>query len=156
MMLLNYLIILLILTNIMATFEDAYKSLSIKEGGYVNDSDDSGGETYRGISRRYNSAWDGWNIIDEYKRRYKGNSLSKVLDADDKLQESVKELYKDKYWDIFELDDIPSQSIAYQMFDTCVNCGSAAAIRFAQASLGEKINGRWSLNLLHKLAAIKS
>lgn len=156
MMLLNYLIILLILTNIMATFDDAYKNLSIKEGGYVNDSDDSGGETYRGISRRYNSSWDGWNIIDEYKRRYKGKSLSKVLDADDRLQESVKELYKDKYWDIFELDDIPSQPIAYQMFDTCVNCGSAAAIRFAQASLGEKINGRWSLNLLHKLAAIKS
>ena len=156
MMLLNYLIILLILTNIMATFDDAYKNLSIKEGGYVNDSDDSGGETYRGISRRYNSSWDGWNIIDEYKRRYKGKSLSKVLDADDRLQESVKELYKDKYWDIFELDDIPSQPIAYQRFDTCVNCGSAAAIRFAQASLGEKINGRWSLNLLHKLAAIKS
>lgn len=156
MMLLNYLIILLILINIMATFDDAYKNLSIKEGGYVNDSDDSGGETYRGISRRYNSTWDGWDIIDEYKRRYKGKSLSRVLDADDRLQESVKELYKDKYWDIFELDDIPSQPIAYQMFDTCVNCGSTAAIRFAQASLGESINGRWSLNLLHKLAAIKS
>ena len=42
------------------------------------------------------------------------------------------------------------------MFDTCVNCGSAAAIRFAQAALGENINGRWSLNLLHRLAAIKS
>lgn len=140
----------------MATFDDAFRKLVVSEGSYVCDSDDSGGETYRGISRRYNPKWDGWNIVDEYKRRYKGKSLSKVLDADERLQDTVKELYKDKYWDIFELDDIPSQLIAYQMFDTCVNCGSVAAIRFAQASLGERIDGRWTLNLLHKLAAIKS
>lgn len=140
----------------MATFNDAFKKLSVVEGGYVNDSDDSGGETYKGISRRYNNNWEGWQIVDEYKRRYKGKSLSRVLDADERLQDSVKELYKDKYWDIFELDDIPSQLIAYQMFDTCVNCGPAAAIRFAQASLGERIDGRWTLNLLHKLASIKS
>ena len=140
----------------MATFEDAYKKLTIAEGEYINDSDDSGGETYRGISRRYNPNWDGWKYIDEYKRRYRGKSLNKVLKADERIQDMVKELYKDKYWDIFELDDIPSQRIAYQMFDTCVNCGQVAAIRFAQASLGERIDGRWTLNLLHKLATVKS
>lgn len=140
----------------MATFDDAFKKVLKTEGSYVCDSDDSGGETYKGISRRYNLHWDGWTIIDEYKRRYKGKSLSKVLDVDDRLQDMVRELYKTKYWDIFELDDIPSQNIAYQMFDTCVNCGQAAAIRFAQASLGERIDGRWTLNLLHRLAAIKS
>ena len=53
----------------MANFEDAYKKLLIKEGGYVHDSDDSGGETYRGISRRYNPTWEGWDIIDTYKRK---------------------------------------------------------------------------------------
>lgn len=140
----------------MATFNDAYKKVLKREGSYVCDSDDSGGETYRGISRRYNTTWEGWNLIDEYKRRYKGKSLSKVLDADERLQDMVKDLYKDKYWDIFELDDIPSQNIAYQMFDTCVNCGPAAAIRFAQASLGERIDGRWTLKLLHKLATLHS
>lgn len=140
----------------MATFEDAFNILSVKEGGYVNDSNDSGGETYKGISRRYNIDWDGWKIIDNYKRKYFGKALSKKLDNDDNLQKLVKVLYKDKYWDIFELDNIPSQKIAYQMFDTCVNCGPAAAIRFAQIALGESVNGRWTLNLLNKLAAIKS
>lgn len=140
----------------MATFDDALKKVLKHEGGYVCDSDDSGGETYRGISRRYNSSWDGWQIIDDYKRKYKGNALNKVLNSNDVLQTKVKELYKDKYWDVFELDDIPNQNIAYQMFDTCVNCGQAAAIRFAQASLGERIDGRWTLSLLHKLAAFKS
>ena len=140
----------------MATFNDAFKKLVKTEGSYVCDSDDSGGETYRGISRRYNPKWEGWDIIDIYKRSYRGKPLSKVLDADDRLQDMVKELYKNNYWDIFELDEIPSQIIAYQMFDTCVNCGEAAAIRFAQASLGERIDGRWTLSLLHKLAAIHS
>lgn len=140
----------------MATFDEAYKILIKHEGGYVNDSDDSGGETYRGVSRRYNLDWDGWTIIDEYKRKYFGKSLSKVLDADEQLQQKVKKLYKDKYWDVFELDNIPSQKIAYQIFDTCVNCGQGAAIRFAEASLGRKITGRWTLSLLHELAAIHS
>lgn len=140
----------------MATFNDAYKILIKKEGGYVNDSDDSGGETYKGISRRYNLKWEGWKIIDNYKKKYYGKSLSRVLDKDENLDKLVRDLYKNNYWDIFELDDIPSQGLAYQMFDTCVNCGSAAAIRFAQAALGEKIDGRWTLNLLHKLAAIHS
>ena len=140
----------------MATFNDAYKILLKREGGYVNDSDDSGGETYRGISRRYNLDWKGWELIDKYKKTHRGKSLYKVLDADDRLQDMVKELYKEKYWDIFELDEVPSQNIAYQMFDTCVNCGSASAIRFAQASLNEKIDGRWTLELLNKLVSIKS
>ena len=139
----------------MATFDDAYKKLTVAEGGYVNDSDDSGGETYRGISRRYNPNWDGWKYIDEYKRRYRGKSLNRVLNADERIQDMAKELYKDKYWDVFELDDIPSQRIAYQMFDTCVNCGEVAAIRFAETCLGRRITGRWTLNLLHELAAIK-
>ena len=155
-MLLNYLETLLIRINIMATFDDAYKILLKSEGGYVNDSDDSGGETYRGISRRYNLEWEGWTIIDNYKRRYQGKSLAKVLNADEALQVMVKDLYKQKYWDVLELDEVPSQNIAYQMFDTCVNCGFGSAVRFAQASLGEKIDGRWSLNLLNKLVSIKS
>lgn len=76
----------------MATFNDAFKKLVKTEGSYVCDSDDSGGETYRGISRRYNPKWEGWNIIDTYKRSYRGKPLSKVLDADDRLQDMVKEL----------------------------------------------------------------
>ena len=37
----------------MANFSDAYALTSAHEGGYVNDPVDRGGETYRGIARRY-------------------------------------------------------------------------------------------------------
>ena len=53
----------------MAYFGDAFKKLSIKEGGYVNDKDDAGGETYRGISRKYNPTWQGWIMNVSYKNQ---------------------------------------------------------------------------------------
>lgn len=139
----------------MANFDDAYKLLENKEGGYVHDADDSGGETYRGISRRYNPTWDGWVIIDALKRRYFGKALSKRLDADEQLQKLVKRKYKLGYWDVFELDSVPNQLVAFQMFDTNVNCGQAAAIRFAQKALGRTVNGRWTLSLLNELVSMK-
>ena len=140
----------------MAIFDDAYKLVVNNEGGYVFDKDDSGGETYKGVSRRNNPKWKGWDIIDKYKKSYKGKSLSNVLNKDNELQTLVYKLYKDKYWDIFELDDVPSQKIAYQMFDTCVNCGTVAAIKCAESALGRRITGRWTLNLLHDLVSINS
>mgnify|MGYP002957326922 CR=1 FL=1 len=38
----------------MANFNEEFKKVILVEGGYVNDPDDAGGETYLGISRRYN------------------------------------------------------------------------------------------------------
>lgn len=139
----------------MANFDDVYKLLQNKEGGYVHDVDDSGGETYRGISRRYNPTWNGWIMIDSYKKRYFGKALSKKLDADTQLQKLVKQKYKLGYWDVFELDSVPNQHVAYQMFDTNVNCGQAAAIRFAEKALGRRITGRWTLSLLNELVKIE-
>ena len=37
------------------------------EGGYVDDRDDRGGETYRGISRNNFPDWKGWKKIDGFK-----------------------------------------------------------------------------------------
>lgn len=139
----------------MADFDNAFKKLSVKEGGYVNDRDDSGGETYRGISRRHNPNWNGWEIVDNYKKRYLGNALKKKLNADDKLQDLVREKYKRDYWDVFELDSVPNQLIAFQMFDTNVNCGQTAAIKFAEKALDRSITGTWTLSLLNELVSIK-
>lgn len=134
----------------MANFDEEFDKLILAEGGYINDPDDSGGETYLGISRRNNSTWDGWRIIDDVKKYYKTNLTAK-LKQDDKLTESAKLLYKRNYWDVLELDDIPSQSIAHQLFDTCVNCGKTTAIRIAQQILMMTITGKWSDELKYNL-----
>ena len=141
----------------MANFGDAFKKLSIKEGGYVNDKDDAGGETYRGISRKYNPTWQGWNMIDKYKKHYTVGSkeFKSKLDNDIQLQKLVWFKYKIGYWDVFELDDFNSQRVAEQLFDTNVNYDHPNPIPRKQRVLGLKETGRWTLDLLNKLIEIK-
>ena len=52
----------------MANFNIEFEKLILAEGGYVNDSDDAGGETYLGISRKNNPNWSGWKLIDSIKK----------------------------------------------------------------------------------------
>lgn len=41
----------------MAEFNIAFQKTLTHEGGYVNDPEDSGGETYKGISRNNHKNW---------------------------------------------------------------------------------------------------
>ena len=138
----------------MAKFIDAYKKVLNNEGIYSNDPDDAGGETYKGISRRANPNWDGWISIDAIKKSHP-TTFKGIIKKTPELEKKVQDLYKDKYWDCFELDDVPSQLVAEQMFDTAVNQGQTAAIKFAQRVLDLRETGKWSLDLLNKLVAIK-
>lgn len=138
----------------MAKFIDAYKKVLNNEGIYSNDPDDAGGETYKGISRRANPNWNGWISIDAIKKAHP-TTFKCILKKTPELEKKVQDLYKDKYWDCFELDDVPNQLVAEQMFDTAVNQGQTAAIKFAQRVLDLRETGKWSLDLLNKLVAIK-
>ena len=134
----------------MAQFDEEFDKVILAEGGYVNDPDDAGGETYLGISRKNNSKWIGWKVIDDEKKKGLKNITSR-LKKDKALTNSVKLLYKQKYWDALELDDIPSQNIAHEMFDTAVNCGITTAIRIAQQVLMRTVTGKWSDELKYNL-----
>lgn len=135
----------------MAKFDEEFDKVILAEGGYVNDPDDAGGETYLGISRKNNPKWTGWRIIDNIKKKYGTKNITSRLKKDAALNNSAKLIYKQKYWDVLELDDIPSQGIAHQLFDTCVNCGKTAAIRIAQQVLMMTITGKWSDELKYNL-----
>lgn len=116
----------------MADFYTAYKITKKHEGGYSNDGDDAGGETYKGIARRFNPSWRGWVMIDSQKS---DSDFPTCLDHDDNIEKSVKSFYKSRYWDINLLDGCPSQNIANEMFDTGVNMGVSRAAKFLQKSL---------------------
>lgn len=53
----------------MAEFKPAFEQTIAHEGGYMNDPDDPGGETYKGVARKYWPKWLGWHIIDLLKRQ---------------------------------------------------------------------------------------
>jgi len=115
----------------MADFKKAYDKTMGHEGGYTNDKDDAGGETYKGISRVYNPSWWGWDLIDEEKTK---PDFPKNLDGYEELNEAVEDFYKAKYWDVNRLDEFP-QDVAEEMFDTGVNMGVGRAGRFLQTAL---------------------
>ena len=116
----------------MANFNEAYNITLKHEGGYANDPTDVGGETYKGVSRRYHPSWPGWSIIDSYKNK---PGFPNSAYGDKQLDGMVKSFYKSNFWDVNLLDQFKSQNIANEMFDTGVNMGSYRAAIFLQRSL---------------------
>ena len=116
----------------MANFGKAYQATMGHEGGYSKDADDLGGETYRGIARKFNPGWTGWAKIDAAKRT---RGFPTSLDRDTALQNDVSAFYKQHYWDKFQGDAIPNQAIADELFDTGVNLGIPRAVEFLQRAL---------------------
>jgi len=116
----------------MADFVAALALVLEHEGGYADDPDDRGGETYRGIARRFHPDWSGWPRVDALKR---GTNFPRSLVGDRRLEEAVAALYRDLYWDPFQGDALPDQSLAQELFDTAVNLGVRRAVRFLQDSL---------------------
>lgn len=122
----------------MADFIQAYKVTLAHEGGYSNNPNDIGLETYKGISRKYQSSWAGWNIIDQLKRNA---NFPKSLDDNKPLQDLVMGFYKKEFWDKLNLDKSNDQRIATEMFDTAVNMGLNTAGRFLQRVLNVSNKG---------------
>lgn len=58
---------LVITKPVAADFMSAFSFIKAHEGYYANHKDDKGGETYAGITRRWNPEWQGWKFIDRAK-----------------------------------------------------------------------------------------
>lgn len=135
----------------MANFEEALKRTSAFEGGWVNDKSDSGGETYKGISRVNQKSWSGWKIIDGYKKK---SNFPKNLESDKTLQELVKKCYRDNYWTPIWGDKIKNQKVANDFYDTAVNMGVGTSIKLSERQYGLKETAKMSQELLNKLNSV--
>jgi len=132
----------------MANFKEAQEKTMEFEGGYVNDSADRGGETYRGISRKNWPRWDGWSIVDKVKRE-NPKTFKKVLNSmmkDEALNALVEDFYKEHFWDVFRGDYITSQKLANVIYDCAVNSGITRPIKWLQASLNDIVNSKLSVD----------
>lgn len=122
----------------MAEFTQAFQLMIAHEGGYVNDPDDPGGETYKGVARKIHSKWDGWTKVDMLKRQagFPGN-----LDKDTELQQDVEDFYRINFWNKIKGDDITDQEVANSIFDFGVNAGTGTSASLAQMVIGAKADG---------------
>lgn len=120
----------------MADFLKTYTELILpNEGGYSNNKNDLGGETYGGIARNYHPDWTGWTYIDSIKkvRKIKWNEKFPALN------ESVMNFYKAR-WNKIRLSEFTSQKIADLVFDYYTH-SETRAITSLQKLLGVKPDG---------------
>lgn len=114
----------------MANFKEAFEKVVFNEGGYVNDPDDAGGETYMGISRKAHPNAIIWKHIDKITAKYKtAKTITKYLKQNTELTNEIEAIYKSDYWSRFNLDKEKSQRLANQIFDSAVNCGVSATLK---------------------------
>lgn len=99
-------------------FDRVFSLLLGHEGGYVDDPNDRGGETKYGISKR---------------------SYPKV-DIRGLTLEGAKAIYAADYWRPIRGDELPI-GLALLVFDSAVNNGVGAAIRWLQRAAGVPVDG---------------
>lgn len=114
-------------------FDKAFAALEQDEGGWCNVPGDSGGETYKGVSRNNWPAEPVWPLIDAYKGRVGSDvrALNAALAADPEVQRFIKEFYRREFWLAVRGPELDHR-VAYELFDTAVNGGVASAVRMLQ------------------------
>jgi lysozyme family protein len=120
-------------------FEDALALVLKVEGGYVNNPNDHGGATNKGIIQRE---------YDRY-RTDKSLPLQSVRYISD---DEVREIYHDDYWMAGKCEEMP-YGISILHFDSCVNCGVKQSAKFLQRAAGctaDGIVGTQTLAAVHQ------
>lgn len=125
----------------MANFEEAFKLTERNEGGYANNPNDRGGETYAGIARKYWPNWSGWLIIDDYKQKNGLKGINTYLKANQVIQCAIKHFYEQNFWDVNKLDLIKDQQLANNIYDFGVNAGIDKAAKTLQKVIGVTQDG---------------
>lgn len=127
----------------MANFEIAYKKTAKNEGGYANVSGDNGGETYKGIARKFHPSWAGWKIVDKNKP-LKPNQ--KIVSAE--LDKLVFDFYRINFWNPIKGDEIEHQPTADTLYDFGVNANYPPSIKNMEKALGLAQTGKISAKLI--------
>jgi lysozyme family protein len=135
----------------MAEFKTSLQKTLNHEGCYVNDPDDLGKETYKGISRASHGKWSGWTIIDNYKAK---SGFLLILDKDVELQKQVELFYLYEFWLQLKANQIAKQTTADSIFDFAVNAGITTSVQMVQSIVGTKADGIIGEQTLKKLNSL--
>jgi hypothetical protein len=118
----------------MADFDKAFNRSSVLKGSYVATLDKD--EIYRGISRRFHPAWDGWPVVDALKfAASNDHEFRRTLAQNEKLKRKVRDFHKQMYWDRFWGDEIPNQEVAAELLDAAIEMGPVRSVLILQKSL---------------------
>lgn len=116
-------------------FKPLLKKVLVHEGGYVNNPNDPGGATNKGVTQHTYTSW-------LYKVGRQNRSVKLITDVE------LEAIYKQEYWDKVRGDDLPN-GLDYAVFDFAVNSGPSRASKFLQAIVGVKQDGVIGSNTLN-------
>ena len=122
-------------------WDKAFDLVIVNEGGYVDNSQDPGGDTNWGCTK---AVWE----------KYVGHEVTKD-DIKALTKEDVKPLYKRNYWDAIHGDAIPS-GLDYCIFDCAINSGVGRAAKFIQEIVGVPADGAIGNNTVTAITQINS
>jgi lysozyme family protein len=109
----------------MATFEPALEQVLKWEGVYSKDPLDLGGETYKGISRKFHPNWPGWAILD---------GMADKNEKNEELDKLVQEFYLEAFWKAYA-EGISDQDVAEKVFSLFVNMSPRSATKVIQRAV---------------------
>lgn len=109
------------------SFDTALAEVLKNEGGYVDHPNDRGGKTNRGITQKTLSDFLGREATDE--------------EIQNISMETVRQIYKQNYWDRLSLSKLKDPVLASVLFDQAVNRGTRKVAEQIQAALGVKVDG---------------
>ena len=140
----------------MANFRRCFEPILKTEAGYTID---SGGETWRGVSRKFFPHWDGWGLVDNAKKHpgwlaENYTRCTQILEKVDFLEDKVLAFYKKEFWDKVGGDSISDNSVAVMLADAAVNEGIVPAIKRAQSIMGLPETGVSNQLLISKLNSL--
>ena len=107
-------------------FEQALKFVLAREGGYINDPDDPGGATNKGVTQNTYNAW----------LKKNGKTTKDVKNITD---EEVKAIYYNNYWLATKCDKM-TKKFAVVCFDSAVNHGVGKVNDFLKAAQWNNID----------------
>lgn len=101
------------------------------EGGFINDPDDLGGATNKGVTIKTYT----------FFRWRKHQSTPTIDDLKNISDEEFTAILKEMYWDACRADRIESQSVANAIVDWAWNSGTVTAAKELQKALGVTVDG---------------
>lgn len=115
----------------MANFIKSYTITEKMEGGYSNNTNDKGKETYCGISRVAFPDWKGWAFLDKQVHPIQHNAKFSFLSND------IEQFYKSEFWKKLSCG-LMTQDVANQLYDYAVNSGKTRAVKSLQTVLNKR------------------
>lgn len=115
----------------MTAFETCLAAVLLEEGGFVNNRNDPGGATDKGVTKA---------VYDAFRRakRLPTQSVRLITDTE------VREIYTAQFWTAVHGDDLPS-GVNLAVFDWAVHSGVPRAIMGLQAAIGATPDGHYGL-----------